>query len=358
MKRILIMILISLVLVSCSNDNQRISYPENIRYANESVLWDTVEDATSYSIKINHTVHTLTDASFSLENLPNGTYDIRIRSHKDDLLSYFSPVLKVVLNRTYQTFEFVTLEDDTLSFSEIDGVSSYVLFHGEIELATIQGHTIDLSALSLSLNQLYELRVAAIYPTTDMIFSDTIYYHTYLNLDILVETTFDHTEVDHLDIQLNSLVVIDYVLYHNEIIPASLYELHENVLTLEHDAFHPTEEGTHYIYILTSSGLITIKINVINQSNPRLSSNDSVNYNNDDLTFTFELNGGLFIGLSGNTITLDDYQFSDQTLIIKSSFVERLLLENPSRQTIILVYQLSKNNNITMGFIFINIPLD
>jgi hypothetical protein len=350
------MILISLILVSCTNQDDRISYPENIRQSDELVLWDEVDDATSYSIKINNTVYTITDTSYSLENLPNGTYDIRVRSHKDDLLSYFSPVLRVTLNRDYQGFEFVTLVDHTIYFPEIDGVISYALYHGDTVLTTFQTDSIDLSSLTLSSNQLYAFRIAAIYPTTDKVYSEIIFYHTYVDLDIFVETTFDHTLIDNLDIQLSSQVEIDYLLYNNEVIPTSQYAFNDNVLTLVHDAFHPTEEGTHYIYILTTSGFITIKINVINQSNPRISSSDHVIYTGEDLNFTFELNGGNFVGLSGNTITQDEYQFIDQTLIIKSSYVERMLLDNPTRQTIILVYQLSKNSNITMGFIFINIP--
>lgn len=358
MKRLILMILISFLLVGCSNQEDRISYPDYIRQSDEFVLWDEIIDATAYSIKINNTVYTITDASFSLENLPNGTYDIRVRSHKDDLLSYFSPVLKVILNRDYQGFEFVTLVDHTIYFPEIDGVTSYALYYGDTLLTTFQAGSIDLSSISLTPNQLYELKIAAIYPTTDKVFSETIFYHTYVDLDIFIETTFDHTLIDHLDIQLSSQVDIDYMLYNNEVIPTSQYAFNDNVLTLEHDAFHPTEEGTHYIYILTTSGFITIKINVINQSNPRISSSDTVIYSGEDLNFTFEMNGGLFVGLSGNTITQDEYQFMNQTLIIKSSYVERMLLDNPTRQTIILVYQLSKNTNITMGFIFINIPQD
>ena len=352
------MSLFVIFLVGCSSSNDKIPYPENIRLFEETILWDEVSDATSYSIKINDSVFTILDTSFSLESFPNGNYDIRIRSHKGDVLSYFSPAFKIMINRSYETFEFITLVNQTIYFPEIDGISSYALYQGELELTTFENNFIDLSTLLLPTNQLYQFRIAAIYPTTDKVFSDVVLFHTYVNLDILVETTFDHALVDHLDLQLNNQFTIDYILYGNEIIDPSLYQLEENMLTLDHDAFHPNEEGTHYMYILTASGFITIKVNVINQANPRISSSDSVLYAHENLTFTFELQGGTFVGLSGNTITGDDYVFINQNLTIYATYVERLLLENPSRQTIILVYQLSKNSNITMGFIFINIPQD
>ena len=353
----LIVILLLFSLIGCSESNDMVRYPKNIMYLDEVVSWDLVDDATSYSIKINNDVYSTEETLFSLETFPNGTYDIRVRTHKDDVSSYFSPAISITINRTYQTFDEVTLSNHILSWSEILGVSSYEIYDAMTLLATTSNASIDLTLLDLEIHELYQIRVAALYPTTDRIFSNTYIYHTYEDLDITIQTTFNHNQVEVLSICVGSQLNIDYILFENQLIDSSLYSLDEGMLNLLHDGFHPDELGLQELTILTPSGFITVIIDVVNILNPALISDDHIIYQEDmDMSFTFELNGGEFIGLSGNNITTDDYTFEDELLVIKASYIHRLLEDNPNRETVILVYQLSKGSNVIMGFIFINIP--
>ena len=346
-----------LILIGCSDNNDLIRYPENIIYSDEMVIWDAVPNAVSYSIKINNDVFSVHDTSFSLFLLPNGTYDIRLRSHAADGLSYFSPALTIIINRTYETFDEIVFDHHLISWSEINGVSTYEIYNNLELLASTQHTQFDLSSLELEVHRLYQIRLAAVYPTTDRIFSNTFIYHTYEDLDITIETTFNHNQIEFLTFNVGSQLTIDYLLFENQLIDESLFSLEDGMLTLQHDGFHPDELGIQKLTILTPSGFIHVFIEVVNILNPTMISNDHVIYQEDvDMIFFFELNEGLFLGLSGNNITLDDYTFEDETLTISSSYVKRILNDNPSRTTIILVYQLSKNSNVIMGFIFISIP--
>jgi hypothetical protein len=151
-------------------------------------------------------------------------------------------------------------------------------------------------------------------------------------------------------------MTIDYLLFKNQVIENNLYSITNDMLTVEHDAFHPDELGIHTLVLLTPNGYITVMIDVIDPFNPIILSDDSMIYTPDvDMIFQFDLHGGSFVGLSGNDITTSDYVFLDNELIIYASFIEKILDDNPSRETVILVYQLTKNSNIFMGFIFINI---
>jgi hypothetical protein len=355
MHKLILVLILTLTLIGCSENIDIVSYPQNIRYQEETVLWDAVDGTSSYTIKVNDETYEVTTPSFSIEGLPNGTYDIRIRSQKDDNLSYYSPVLNIIINRTYDTFEYVSLIEDMLAWPEIPGVSSYEIYHGSQLLTTTPYNSVDLSTLDLFVNQLYLLHVIARYPSQDIVYSDSIIYHTYVDLNIHIETTFDHNHIENLFFNLDEQFPIHDVLYGQNLIASNLYHYEENTLILEHDAFHPNSEGIHEIHILTPAGFIKVSITVINEANPELLSEDTINYQDENMSFTFDLHGGTFVGLSGNDITSDDYTFDGETLTVNASYIEALLQENPLRQTVILVYQLSKNNNVSMGFIFINI---
>jgi hypothetical protein len=355
MHKLLLSLVLILSLIGCSENQDILSYPKNIRYNDEYVLWDEVEGAISYTIKINENTYDVTSPSFNINGLPNGTYDIRVRSQKDESISYYSPVLNITIDRTFQSFNYVALIDGMISWPVIPGVSTYEIYHGEELIASTIYNSVDLTSIHLEENKLYHLHVVGKYPSEDVVYSDSVIYHTYSNLNITIETTFDHSHIENLHFSLSEEFPIDYILYGQELISSSLYHYENNTLILEHDAFHPNQEGIHYIYILTSQGFVTLKINVINEMNPELYSQNTIDYLDQDLIFTFELNGGTFVGLSGYDIHLDDYTFINQELIIKSTYVERLVQENADLSTLILIYQLSKNNQVSMGFIFINI---
>ena len=355
-KKILIIILL-IFLSGCGNGDETVRYPQNIVYQDYLITWNEVANSTSYSVKINDIVYVVDEGtSFSVDFLPNGIYDIRLKTNRNESSSYYSPALQVVITRDYEAFTSFTLVSDLISWSPLQDVTTYELYNDDQLLGTTSSSSFDLSTLTLSNNQLYYLKIGARYPTGDYVYSNTLLYHNYENLDLIIETSFNRQSVEDLSINLGSQMTIDYLLFNNQVIETNLYSITNDMLTLEHDAFHPDELGTHTLILLTPNGYITVIIDVIDPLNPIILSDDSIIYTTDvDMIFQFELNGGSFVGLSGNNITTSDYLFLDNELVIYALFIERILENNPSRETVILVYQLTKRSNIFMGFIFINI---
>lgn len=73
----------------------------------------------------------------------------------------------------------------------------------------------------------------------------------------------------------------------------------------------------------------------------------------ENIVIELTLDGGVFGELNGNGISEYDYSISGNTLTINFSFFESLLIDNPSRTTVIISYSIVDNDLTTIGYIFI-----
>ena len=135
-----------------------------------------------------------------------------------------------------------------------------------------------------------------------------------------------------------------------------LYELKDNTLIFSKDIFFYPSYGDNIFEVHTEEGYFLIKINVQELEKPHLYSSSTIYYESQtDSQLEFKLLGGSFVKLGGNDITDDDYYYQDPILTIKTSYIEDIITNNPDRKTIILSYQLEKNEDSYTGLIFIYI---
>ena len=356
-KKLLIILLFLIILTGCQMQDPAVLYPENIRIMNEVLLWDDVEDATSYTVSINDETHKTTELSFDLNYLENGTYQIKIMTHKDLLSSRYTPVMTYTLARDYTAPQNVSITDGIfLTWDIIEFATSYTIFIDDIESATTLVNSYDLSILTFSTNTLYKIEVVGHYGVHQTLKSDSIAYHNYVSLDLDIQETYTLNQQTPLTLSFSNPLTIDQVLLGDVILPASSYTYSLGQLEIDHSIFESLDLGVYELFILTTTGSIKVTLTVMNPERPYMISDGNVEYTEQDIVLEFNLIGGLFNGLSGNGILESDYDFEGSTLTINSSYVENILSSNPDRETIILTYLLKKDTHTVIGYIFINIP--
>lgn len=94
MKKLIIIIFLSILLVSCNKDN--INPPKNIRLEDDTILFDEVTNIKNYEIEINEKIYKIDKPSYKLTEY--GKYEVRVRSIKGKNKSNFSELY---------TFEYI-----------------------------------------------------------------------------------------------------------------------------------------------------------------------------------------------------------------------------------------------------------
>ena len=344
-----------LLLVGCSSQEDIIRYPENIIFDGEYITFDPVDQATSYTLKIDSTVYELDNTSFSTSSIPNGTYEVRVKSNTTHSSSYYSPAFTLIINRIYDEPTNVMRNGMILTWNEVDNALNYIIQVNNDFIDFTHNLTYDLSSYAFDMNELFMIEVGAFYETTDIAYGNPVYYHTYQPLGLNLSASYEQDFISDFTFDFEDEVEIDAIMLNDYFIPSDEYTIIDGVLTIHAHALIGELSDVETIEILTPDGMIELVVDII-EAKPKLISSSTVNYISQmDMTFEFMLHGGSFLSLSGNEIESTDYIFSDNTLTIYSSYVESILLENPSRERIILLYQLEKNQDIIMGFIFIEL---
>lgn len=79
-------------------------------------------------------------------------------------------------------------------------------------------------------------------------------------------------------------------------------------------------------------------------------------YDNADLSFTFDLKGGIFEGLAANPgLDETDYGFNIDTLVISKAYIDSVILADSNRSRIIFSYVISNGPYTVIGYITVNL---
>src|SRR5690554_4229722 len=101
MKKTILLILLSFILVGCSNTNIdiKLEIPTNIRNEENMILFDQVENAVFYELEINDKTYITNDLFYVLEDY--GTYVVRIRSGYKNNYSEYSESITFIYQEPY-----------------------------------------------------------------------------------------------------------------------------------------------------------------------------------------------------------------------------------------------------------------
>ena len=113
----------------------------------------------------------------------------------------------------------------------------------------------------------------------------------------------------------------------------------------------PLGNYTYEIYV--SKGKFDIMITIIDTELPYITTHNTVTFNDNDLTFTFELFGGSILSLSGNNISIADYTIIDEELVIKRAYIKNYFISNPEETVLTITYNLQLGNSLLINDIII-----
>lgn len=247
----------------------------------------------------------------------------------------------------------ITIEDDVLTITAIDHVTSYIL--------EVNGEEIELNDLTYALSHgQYEVRYRGIYQDQTTAYSDMFYftviklidssvinYSVYSDKDIKVcgmneeifayETFVDEHKID------DSLMVIDDVLYLK----------HETIVDLISD-----KEDLQFD-ILTNLGVYSITIIKNQWQTPYVMSEEVISINDfDDIMFIFDLFESSFVALSTNLDVTNEslgLRFENDRVYMDKDSVEAQFEANETLTRVVIVYELYDESNDTtyLGYLHI-----
>ncbi len=351
MKKISILIFI-LFLYAC--EAPYYMAPVNINYAYDQITWDDLKNATSYRVIIDEEIYDIYDNQTHLDvsHLEDGTYDIVVIAYYKEHIERSSN-FTFTIDRVYEAPSNITISNNILTFDS-NYLTTYELYIDDVFITTFTSKSIDLSSY-INIHQIYNIYVNAIYIDTPYT-SETYTLNTHIKLDLDQHLDYELRSTTPLSFSFDALDTISYILKNNETLNVSLYTQDETSLTFDPQIFFYPSYGLNTFEVYTESGYFIITIEVIENQRPHLLSSSSITYiPQNDISLTFNLLGGTFVKLDGNNITSTDYIVDDGNVTINASFIENILLEQPDRKTIILSYQLQKEQNGYTGLIFIYI---
>lgn len=348
MKKTLILILFILFLSACK-PAPKLETPQNLRYEDGIISYDTVINATGYIIEINDVEYTTRSTEYAIGTL--GHYNVRVRAvapnytHSDFTESIHFEVLVLQIPTNLHTkFGF-------LHWVEIADAISYTITGGGLSITTETNF--------LKLNAFYELtdrvQIQANYSNGTSDYSEDIVFSSESTPTDEVILTFSTTT--NFDLPVVSLSPSTDFVYIGD---ANLEPLTSNQYTYEHGIVMLNSSylqllpvGTHVYQIITKNEYYSISITINTLNQPYLISNPNVITDfSEDLIFLFDLKGGS-LSVAGNDITESDYIIEGNTLTIYSDFVQSKFESDSNRNTLILSYTLSLNGANHIGYIFI-----
>src|SRR5690554_2824811 len=113
MKKTILLILLSFILVGCSNTNIdiKLEIPTNIRNEENMILFDQVENAVFYELEINDKTYITNDLFYVLEEY--GTYEVRIRSGYKNNYSEYSESITFIYQEQSDDPSIIDGQDKT-----------------------------------------------------------------------------------------------------------------------------------------------------------------------------------------------------------------------------------------------------
>lgn len=131
------------------------------------------------------------------------------------------------------------------------------------------------------------------------------------------------------------------------------YYLDDDKLYFTSDYLQSLSLGSYTFEIYMSKGKFNITITIIDTELPYMTSHNTVTYDDQDMTFIFELFGGSITSLSGNDISIADYTIIGEELVIKRAYINQYFISNPEETSLSIKYNLQLGNSFVFGYLFI-----
>ncbi len=348
---------IIIVLSACSSQItlDRLKKPINLEVHKNVLSFDPVFNAEMYIINANSVNIEVSETTYTFTE--EGTYRVRVQAisshHLDSLFSE-----SVTVDVKYLEYpNDVKIVNNLIDFEKDLYVDDYL-----IEINGIEYHTIS-DIMPYLLPGTYDVRVKAL--------SDTYMDSEYSPLKRLIltedarlntEESYVYSETSIFDLPLYTYYEkyvntyeFEYIVKlkdsSNEMITkisASNLYVTENTVYLTNKFISTledtlgSEDSLEYQFILrTNLGTHEIKLTKTTEERPYVFTESLVQTNfHHDVTFGFELFNFKFNELTGHGITTDDYEFKNNILTIKQSFITKVFKSDFSKNELTFTYKI------------------
>lgn len=183
-----------------------------------------------------------------------------------------------------------------------------------------------------------------IYDFDNAIVSDTVIYAQWRKV-VGTELSYQYSIHSNFDINITSIHVHSKM---NTIAPVTVVN---NQLIFEAETLKNLSQDKHLFEIELDSESIFVTILINDQTKPYVINQHALYYQvGKDVELRLELFDQMFISLSHNQMTTDDYVYNDNTLTIYASYLDKVLKDN---EKAIMVLQYGLNQQYSAIFITI-----
>lgn len=339
----LVFLLLLFVLYGCSNNKiEVLNPPQNLRFevSSNTLRWDSVPDALSYVLSVDGQTIDLNQTSYVI-NLPSGRYEVKVRAvYETGQSRYTVPIMIDIIKN--ETLNYQVSND--LTFDLVPGATHYQLkvYNALNDVILDEAITSPFNLDDFMGNLRFEL--FAYYQTS--VISSEIFFINFQGLTYTKDT---------LDLNISLLESVSEFYMNDNLISSEYYNQSDLELILSTSFLDQKTDDT---YVMKFVGSFTTYrfLTITSYERPIIVSNSQATYNGSDLIFIFDLKGGSFEGLASTpVITLTDYSFDEQTLVISKDFIENILSNEPTRQRIIFSYVISNGPYTVIGYLTVNL---
>lgn len=354
MKKIIFLLLLILVLTGCKSPNIiLIDAPANIRLEDDFVIWDKVDEADFYTVLTGDKTYIVYSEAFSIYEFINGEYSLTVKAYIGTKESAYSSEFVFTINRTFEHPKNLRVEVDTLYWDLVEGAINYSVWINGVETVVESGNFLSLN--DLEVNEIYRISVKAVFTNGISNDSNELIYHTFNQIIKTINLEINKNRAVNFFKNVDQIYDFDYVFQGSRLQSQDMFSFSQSRIVVNYRYLLNLEERQYIYKMITENGIVEIKVQILDEKKPYMLSQNTVFYQGEDLVFKFELFDGSFGKLSGQDIKSSEYQFVNDTLTISSKFIDDILDKEPTRKTIILSYDLSGEDSIIIGYIFINI---
>lgn len=322
-KIMMLFILVTLTITISACGKKLIAGPTNLDFDKTKgiVSWDEVKSARYYLLNINGNTVEVFENEYSLLNLPNGNYDLKIKAVFKKGESIYSNTLRVILSKERNINLF---SDGTKVFwDEIEGAQYFIEYVDNLEIKQIEVEE-------------NEFLIPKTLKNEQALIKLTVYLNSYLVS--IEEITIYFKEITvYQENEYTINVKGAKELYINNILIETGYKVTKTKLILSKQLINSYDDYINISIIGEENIYLKAKIDV---ELFELISLNKQPYVNDDVYFEFDLKG--FTIKQIVNLREDDYELVNNTLIIKKDFIESYITSNPNKQTIYLTVIFTK----------------
>lgn len=327
MKKIIIFIFFIVICTACTKPSlEELPTPENLRIENNKLYWDKVKNASIYIIDINGEKFTTSETQYDLRHLLIGYYNIKVKARKDGYID--SDYTETITYSVNDSPKFLTINNDQLTWMSVKNAKKYRLYINE-EIYEVKLNSFDLSKLKI--NNVYEIRVTTLFEEHESELSQPIYFAYYQKPE--------------------NLEIIDKVLTWDESVSCDKYTIYINGDTIEvlennYDLSHLPENMYFTIKIKAHYGDYQSNFSRVieyNTYHEQFAAVFDKDINNDDLVISLNVESEILqlIDENGNQVNDGAYLITDDTLVIKYSYLNELTYGNHFYTLITKDYEIS-----------------